>query len=45
MLDYEFPQEVARFISNFEPDVTLKNLKDVVEWNEKHADTALPHGK
>jgi hypothetical protein len=39
--DDEFPSNIAEFITCFEP-AGVKTLRDVMAWNEEHADIALP---
>lgn len=44
--DHEFPREVEKFIKeNFEPSPALRNLADVIAWNEEHSEQALPERK
>ncbi|KAB5566751.1 amidase-like protein [Coniochaeta sp. 2T2.1] len=38
----EFPAQVEQFITNFEDDRRIKNLADIIRWNEEYADMALP---
>ena len=40
--DYEFPDAVKSFIAEFEPREDIKDLRDIISWNEKHAAQALP---
>lgn len=40
--DYEFPSMIREFLGNFEIKQDLRNLEDIVAWNEGHADRALP---
>lgn len=42
VVDYEFPSNIAEFITCFEPVQGITTLKDVIEWNEQHPDIALP---
>ncbi|KAB5566785.1 amidase-like protein [Coniochaeta sp. 2T2.1] len=38
----EFPAQVEQFITNFKENPRIKNLADIIKWNEEHADIALP---
>ncbi|KND88994.1 putative amidase [Tolypocladium ophioglossoides CBS 100239] len=39
---YEFPAQVEAFIDCFHPDPEITNLQDIIAWNEKHKDVAMP---
>ncbi|GAB0138513.1 hypothetical protein EsDP_00006748 [Epichloe bromicola] len=38
----EFPRNIQEFISCFHPVRGITCLEDIVDWNEEHADVALP---
>ncbi|KAH8178581.1 amidase domain-containing protein [Sarocladium implicatum] len=39
---YEFPSLIKEFLENFENHSGIESLEDIITWNEKHADKALP---
>ena len=42
LADYEFPSMLEEFISNFHASPDVKNLRDIIAWNEMHSAEALP---
>lgn len=40
--DHEFASNIEEFVKCFRDNPDVQNLKDLVEWNEEHADIALP---
>lgn len=43
--DHDLPSEINEFLSAFENPHGVKSLKDLVDFNEKHASLELPAGR
>jgi len=43
--DHEFPHNVDEFIACFHGDDEIRNLQDIVGWNERNSDIAMPERK
>jgi hypothetical protein len=44
-VDHEISSTFEEYIACFEPHPEIKSLADIVEWNKKHADEAMPDRK
>ena len=42
VLIHEFKDGVAKYLSAYQSDAPVKNLADVIAWNEAHADKTMP---
>ncbi|NPA37818.1 MAG: amidase [Chlorobi bacterium] len=43
VLLYEFKDGLNKYFANIDPALGIRSLKDVIEFNKKHADEAMPY--
>jgi amidase len=43
VLLYEFKPDLAAYLANYAPHAPVKNMADVIAFNEKHAANEMPH--
>jgi amidase len=43
VLLYEFKADLARYLADLGPKAPVKNLRDVIEFNERHRDREMPY--
>jgi amidase len=43
VLLYEFKPDLAAWLANYAPHAAVKNMADVIAFNEKHASAEMPH--
>ncbi|MGZ4594718.1 MAG: amidase family protein [Actinomycetes bacterium] len=45
VLHYEFGRDLDAYLATLPEGAPMRSLKDIVEWNEAHADAALKYGQ
>ena len=43
LLEYEFKADLSAYLAGLGPNVRVKSLADVIEFNEQHADLEMPY--
>ena len=43
VLEYEFKENLNAYLASLGPDAPVKSLAEVIEFNERNADTEMPH--